>query len=204
MIKGWMAKDYPVGTGKMFEVPAFEDWMSLAFSFLHDDADAYIMTNDRNIVEIISAAEKCGFKHHNLLIWQKPNGIPNRWYFKDCEFTFYGFKGKAETIRTPSSTQVFKAKHAQNKQHMSQKPVELFLHYVENSSDPNQCVFEPFSGSGTTILACEQSGRVCYAMELKPEYVDVAVKRWQDFTGKAATLEGDGRTFSEISEASAK
>jgi hypothetical protein len=57
---------------------------------------------------------------------------------------------------------------------------------------------EPFSGSGTTILAAEMTGRCCHAIELDPAYVDVAVKRWQEFTGQAAMLEGDGRSFAEL------
>ena len=69
---------------------------------------------------------------------------------------------------------------------------------IENNSSPGQAVYEPFSGSGTTIIAAEQTGRSCYAIELSPAYVDVAVKRWQDFTGEKATLENDGRTFEQI------
>lgn len=69
---------------------------------------------------------------------------------------------------------------------------------IENNSSPGQAIYEPFSGSGTTIIAGEMTGRAVHAIELNPAYIDVAVKRWQDFTGKAATLEGDGRTFDEI------
>ncbi|MFM2123701.1 MAG: hypothetical protein RL328_152, partial [Acidobacteriota bacterium] len=69
---------------------------------------------------------------------------------------------------------------------------------IENNSSPGQAVYEPFSGSGTTIIAGEMTGRHIHAIELSPAYVDVAVKRWQDFTGQSATLEGDGRTFDEI------
>ena len=72
---------------------------------------------------------------------------------------------------------------------------------IENNSSPGQAVYEPFSGSGTTIIACEMTGRMCHAIELSPAYVDVAVKRWQAFTGKNATLEVDGRTFDEIEDA---
>ena len=59
-------------------------------------------------------------------------------------------------------------------------------------------VYDPFSGSGTTIIACEQLNRKCYAIEIEPRYVDVAVKRWQNYTNEQATLDGDGRTFAEI------
>lgn len=82
--------------------------------------------------------------------------------------------------------------------HGTQKPVECMKRPIENNSSPGQAVYEPFSGSGTTIIAGEMTGRSVYAVELNPAYVDVAVKRWQDFTGQRAVLEGDGRTFEEI------
>ena len=82
--------------------------------------------------------------------------------------------------------------------HSTQKPVECMKRPIENNSSPGQAVYEPFSGSGTTIIAGEMTGRHIYAIELNPAYVDVAIKRWQDFTGQAATLEGDGRTFTEL------
>ena len=82
--------------------------------------------------------------------------------------------------------------------HSTQKPIECMKRPIENNSSPGQAVYEPFSGSGTTIIAGEMTGRHIYAVELNPAYVDVAVKRWQDFTGQQATLDGDGRTFDEI------
>jgi DNA modification methylase len=71
--------------------------------------------------------------------------------------------------------------------HSTQKPVECMKRPIENNSSPGQAVYEPFSGSGTTIIAAEMTGRACYAIELNPTYVDVAVKRWEDFTGEKAT-----------------
>jgi len=59
---------------------------------------------------------------------------------------------------------------------------------IENNSSVGQAVYEPFSGSGTTIIAAEMTGRHCYAIELNPAYVDIAVKRWENFTGKKAEL----------------
>ena len=68
----------------------------------------------------------------------------------------------------------------------TQKPVECMKRPIENNSSPGQAIYEPFSGSGTTIIAGEMTGRYVYAMELSPAYCDVAVNRWQDFTGKKA------------------
>jgi DNA modification methylase len=69
---------------------------------------------------------------------------------------------------------------------------------IENNSSPGQAVYEPFSGSGTTIIACEMTGRACYAIELNPAYVDVAVKRWQEFTGQKAVHGESNQTFDEV------
>ena len=69
---------------------------------------------------------------------------------------------------------------------------------IENNSSPGQAVYEPFSGSGTTIIAAEMTGRSCFAIEIDPAYVDVAVLRWQAFTGETATLAQDGRSLAEI------
>ena len=60
---------------------------------------------------------------------------------------------------------------------------------IENNSSPGQAVYEPFSGSGTTIIAAEMTGRSCHAIELLPQYVDVAIERWQQFTGEQAVLD---------------
>jgi hypothetical protein len=82
--------------------------------------------------------------------------------------------------------------------HATPKPVAM-MERVMNSSLPEGgvCV-EPFGGSGSTLMGAERTGRRCFTMELQPKYVDVIVRRWQEFTGEQATLDGDGRTFHEI------
>jgi len=82
--------------------------------------------------------------------------------------------------------------------HSTQKPVECMKRPIENNSSPGQAVYEPFSGSGTTIIAGEMTGRCIYAMEISPAYVDMAVKRWQDFTGETAIKEDSGEFFPTI------
>jgi DNA modification methylase len=82
--------------------------------------------------------------------------------------------------------------------HGTQKPVECMRRPIENNSAPGQAVYEPFSGSGTTIIAAEMTARVAHAIEITPAYVDVAVKRWQEFTGQQAVLDGDGRSFDDV------
>jgi len=82
--------------------------------------------------------------------------------------------------------------------HPTQKPIGLMVWVIQEYAPDAAVIADPYAGSGTTIIACEQLGRKCYAIEIEPRYVDVAVKRWQNLTGKEATLEGDGRTFAEI------
>lgn len=77
-------------------------------------------------------------------------------------------------------------------------PVALCEYIYNSYAKAGDWVFEPFSGSGTSILACEKNGMHCAAIELAPAYVDVAVTRWEKFTGQAAVLEGDGRSFAEV------
>ena len=109
-------------------------------------------------------------------------------------------KGKTARWRGGrKQTTVWFIEHLKNDTgHGTQKPVECMKRPIENNSAPGESVYEPFSGSGTTIIAGEMTGRAVLAIELDPGYVDVAVKRWQDFTGKAAILDGDGRTFDQL------
>jgi DNA modification methylase len=72
------------------------------------------------------------------------------------------------------------------------KPVELIARMVANSTKPGALVYEPFSGSGSTMIACESLGRRCAAIELDPRYVDVAIERWQQVTGGKARRDGGG------------
>jgi hypothetical protein len=82
--------------------------------------------------------------------------------------------------------------------HSTQKPVECMRRPLQNNSSPGQAVYDPFLGSGTTLIAAETTGRVCLAMELEPAFVDLAVRRWEAFTGKKATLLNNGRLFEEV------
>ena len=84
--------------------------------------------------------------------------------------------------------------------HSTQKPVECMKRPIENNSSPGQAVYEPFCGSGTTIIAAEMTGRSCLAIELSPAYVDTSVIRWQAFTGQTAVLDGDGRSYEELQQ----
>jgi DNA modification methylase len=78
------------------------------------------------------------------------------------------------------------------------KPVELIEHAIKNSSEPGDIVFDPFAGSGSTLIACQRTRRCARLIELDPKYVDVIVRRWQEFTGKSAVLAGSDLTFEDV------
>lgn len=82
--------------------------------------------------------------------------------------------------------------------HGTQKPIDCMKRPILNNSEAGAHIYEPFSGSGTTLLAAEMTGRICHAIELNPAYVDVAIRRWEEFTGRKAVLDRDGRAFEEI------
>jgi len=148
----------------------------------------------------------CGFKLRSQIIWAKNHLAIGRgdyhWMHEPC---WYAVREKAtgHYVGDRKQTTLWKIDKPMKSEtgHGTQKPVECMKRPIENNSSPGQAIYEPFSGSGTTIIAGEMTGRHVYAMELSPEYVDVAVKRWQEFTGGAATLEGDGSTFEDISAA---
>ena len=85
--------------------------------------------------------------------------------------------------------------------HPTVKPVALVADAIRDCSHRGEAVLDAFGGSGTTLIAAERAGRVGYALEIDPAYVDVAVRRWQERTGRAAVLAGDGRSFAEVAAA---
>lgn len=153
--------------------------------------------------EVVESLEACDFSMRAQIIWAKSQLAMSRGHYhfqhEPCWYAVRkGGTGHWSGDRKQSTLWQIDKPRKSETGHSTQKPVECMKRPIENNSSPGQAVYEPFSGSGTTIIAAEMTGRHCYAIELNPAYVDVAVKRWQEFTGQDATLEGDGRSFDEI------
>lgn len=148
---------------------------------------------------VADSLEACGFEMRALIVWAKHRLVIGRGhYHHKHEPCWYGVKkgGTGHWQGDRKQTTLWEIEHNKSETgHGTQKPVEAMRRPIENNSQPGDAIYEPFSGSGTTIIAAEQAGRRCYAMELSPQYVDVAVRRWQQFTGKTATLESTGQPF---------
>lgn len=154
------------------------------------------------------------WKLQSCIVWKKSQLVFGRAdYHWIHEPILYGWKEGASHVwagdRKQTSVWEFPTDHANKKQsdtagyvHPTQKPVGLITRAVENSSAPHEIVLDLFGGSGSTLIACEKTGRRARLMELDPRYVDVIITRWEEFSGKKATLESGG-TFEETKAARA-
>jgi len=140
-----------------------------------------------------------GLTVRSQIIWAKSHLAIGRshyhWQHEPCWYVVrQGGTGHWAGDRKQTTLWQIDKPHKSDTGHSTQKPVECMKRPIENNSSPGQAVYEPFSGSGTTIIACEMTGRACHAIELNPAYVDVAIKRWQNFTGQTAQRE-NGEPF---------
>jgi len=158
---------------------------------------------------VLESLEACGFERRAMIVWGKDRFTLGRGHYHwQHETAWYvvkkGATGHWNGDRTQATLWNINAREDGGHGHGTQKPIECMRRPIENNSAAGDSVYEPFSGSGTTIIAAEQTGRRCYAMELSPQYVDVAVRRWQQYTGKQAVHADTGKTFDETAAVNAK
>jgi DNA modification methylase len=178
------------------------DWREAWALFLGDVA--YVWHAGMHAKTVAESLEATGFAVRSQIIWSKPRFVLGRgdyhWQHEPC---FYAVRKSAtghwQGARDQSTVWTIGTIGDEDEAtvHATQKPVECMKRPIENNSSPGQAVYDPFVGSGTTIIAAEMTGRACHAVELHPAYVDVVVTRWQNFTGQTATLEATGETFAE-------
>jgi DNA modification methylase len=163
---------------------------------------AYIWHAGRYASTVQDSLSAVGFEVRAQIIWAKDRFALSRghyhWQHEPCWYAVRNGSAGWTGDRKQSTLWQIPAREGQGFEHGTQKPVECMKRPIENNSSPGQAVYEPFSGSGTTIIAAEITGRSCLAVELLPQYIDVAVQRWQAFTGEAAMLHGDGRGFEAV------
>jgi DNA modification methylase len=184
------------------------DW-SEAFALVPSLQAAYVWHASVFTCEVLAGLQRIGFLYPQQIIWDKGRTVLTRthywyqhepcWYVRKKNAPWYGKAGDNSTIwQSPSPKFIMGGSDEEKFDHPTQKPVELMRRPILNHTRRKELVYDPFLGSGTTLAAAELTGRVCLAIELDPQYVDVAVARWQNLAGKQAVLEGDGRTFAEI------
>lgn len=163
---------------------------------------AYVWHGALHASTVAESLLKTGFTIRSQIVWAKERLVMSRgdyhWQHEPCWYAvrkkgnWTGDRKQTTLWSIPTRGQDVETKHS------TQKPVECMRRPMLNNSDPGQAVYEPFSGSGTTLIAAQSSGRVCYAVEIDPFFVDVAIRRWQAFTGEKAARLIDGKLFDQV------
>ncbi len=178
------------------------DWRE-AWALFPGDV-AYVWHGALHAAVVAGSLEAAGFNVRSQIIWAKDRLVLSRgdyhWQHEPC---WYAVKktGKGHWAGDRKQTTLWQIAHRDQDAetvHGTQKPVECMRRPILNNSSPGQAIYEPFMGSGTTLIAAETIGRVCLGIELNPAYVDVAIDRWQQFTGEPAVLVGEDRTFDDL------
>lgn len=182
----------------------FHGALSVAYTVTYDHAAFYVWYASGKSVETFAAFSDLPLKLRAIIQWYKVRsglGAFMSQYIPNCEPCIYAFKdGSSPQWFGPTDEKTVweLKKEPRNDFHPTQKPVELPERAISNSSKPGQIVLDLFGGSGSTLMACEKTGRHARLMELDPKYCDVIIKRWQDFTGKEAVLESSGDKFNDL------
>jgi DNA modification methylase len=160
----------------------------------------YVWHAGKHAATVQQSIEVSGFEIRNQIIWAKDRFALSRgnyhWQHEPC---WYAVRNNAHWSGDHSQSTLWqiKAREDGGHGHGTQKPVECMRRPMLNNSNRGDVVYDPFLGSGTTVIAAENTGRICYGLEISPAYCDLICRRWQEFTGKPALLE-DGRTFAEV------
>jgi DNA modification methylase len=173
----------------------FNGSLSVAYIVTEDHAAFYVWYASGKSVETFAAFADLPLKLRAIIQWYKVKsglGAFMSQYIPNCEPCMYAYKdGLTPQWFGPTDEKTVweLKKEPKNDYHPTQKPVELPERAINNSSKIGQIILDLFGGSGSTLIACEKTGRKARLMELDPKYCDVIVKRWEDFTGKKAVLE---------------
>lgn len=210
-------RDFAMASGEM-SPETFQGFLKTVFSHMAansvDGSIHFTFMDWRHMAEILEAGRAAYSELKNLVVWNKTNGGMGTFYRSKHELAFVWKNGNAPHINNfelgqhgRNRTNVWDyagvntmrpGRHDELAMHPTVKPVAMVADAIKDCSRRRSIVLDPFSGSGSTIIAAERTGRRAYAIELDPTYVDVAIRRWQSYTGKSATLAADGRSFDEI------
>lgn len=163
-------------------------------------ASCYVFHSDK-CADIFHQVFREFFHFSSMIIWAKNSLTLSRTdYQSQHEPCLYGWlkNGTHAFYGDRKQCSVWHFNKESVKGHTTPKPVELIEKALSNSSKGDDIVTDFFGGSGSTLIACEKTKRICRMIELDPKYCDVIIKRWQDFTGKSATLESSGKTYNEL------
>lgn len=164
----------------------------------------YIWHADSEGYNFRGACSDVSWKVRQCLIWKKQTMVMGRqdyhWKHEPCLYGWKEGSGHLWASDRKQTTILEFDRPSKNEEHPTMKPVELFEYQVLNNTKGKDIVLDLFGGSGTTVIACEKNGRQSRVMEMDPKYVDVIVKRWQEYSGSKAKLLSNGKTFDAMSK----
>lgn len=159
----------------------FSEWLPEVYRVLKDGTHCYVMVNARNLKDLWIEAEKVGFVFQNLLIWDKGNATPNKWYMQAYELILMLRKGKAKFINNCGTSNIIRVPNIiGKKQHPTEKPAELMMVLVENSTNEGEVVLDPFMGVGGGGVACKRLNRRFIGIEIDEKYYKIASSRLEE------------------------
>lgn len=176
---GGILKDKLNMKGMVFEHNSikFSEWLPEVYRVLKERGHAYIMTNNKNLKDMLIEIENANFKIFKTLIWAKNSPITNMYYMDSHEYIIFCRKGKAKRINNCGTKSVLNIDNVKNKQHPTEKPIDLMKIFIENSSQENEIVLDPFMGVGSTAMACINTNRNYIGFELDKKYYEIAKNR---------------------------
>lgn len=155
-------------------------WLKAIAPHMESYNSYYIFNSDLMYSALREGILKAGFYYSQMLIWVKNTVVIGRKdYLPQHELIAYGWFKRHKFLRSKGKSVIFHAKPAKSKLHPTMKPVGLLRKLIENSSSLREIVYEPFCGSGSTLIACDHLGRVCYGVEMDIDYVKTIVARWE-------------------------
>jgi len=195
--QGIKHKDIANDTSKDYK-QFFTDFLSIID--FNDYNTVYCFLNGQELHNLRLAYENCKIKWGDYLIWLKNNHVLTRTdYNSKHEFIVYGWKGTHKFYGPSTATTILEFNKPQKADlHSTMKPIDLLEELLSHGSKRNMTVYEPFAGSGSTLIAAENKGRICYAMELEEKYCDVIIERWQKLTGQKAILESTKEKYDDL------
>lgn len=180
-IKSWThGNDQHVKNGKLFQNNEieFSEWLPEVYRILRSGCHAYVMINARNLKDLWTAAENAGFAFQQLIIWDKGNLTPNRFYMNAFEIILMLKKGRARAINNKGESNIIRVPNSVSfKTHPTEKSPKLMKILIENSTEPGQIVIDPFMGTGATGVACKMTGRDFIGIEIDKSFFDIAKNR---------------------------
>ena len=212
-------REFAMASGEMSK-EAFTAFLTVVFRHLvahsADGSIHDICMDWRHIAEMMAAGDEVYTELKNLCVWAKTNAGMGSFYRSRHELVFVWKSGSGPHINNfelgqhgrsrtnvweyPGISAMRPGRLEELAMHPTVKPVALVLDAIKDCSRRNGIILDPFLGSGTTVIAAERSGRCARGIEIDTTYVDVAIKRWQTYTGKNATLAATGRSFEEVEE----